>query len=200
MSLNCYQCLLLSFSPSVSVNIKPDVSLRRHEESTHAIWTERQLSEMAREACKRDWLPYRCTLPLHGSLMSLIHEISFFPPHQQSTPPSGVCTEQTSGCREEWRKQYTSTCLSAQITLLLDCNRREDQYFLGMSPTKATHSADNVAEIWLIASVAHAVYCWKQLQTVLVGLLSTSLPGICEACSHLLSPSMCLLRWRKLCN
>ena len=43
-------------------------------------------------------LTRRCTLPLHGSLMSLIHEIFF---HQQSTPPSGVCTEQISGCSKE---------------------------------------------------------------------------------------------------
>lgn len=44
------------------------------------------------------WLTYGCALPLH--LWSLIHEPFFY---QQSTPPSGVCIEQMSGCSEEWK-------------------------------------------------------------------------------------------------
>lgn len=52
--------------------------------------------------------------------------------HQQSTPPSGVCTEQISGCNEEWtvmRGNITPAIVYLHwVSLPWNCWRREDQY------------------------------------------------------------------------
>lgn len=77
------------------------------------------------------WLTYRCMLPLHGSLLSLIHELFFFFFYQQSTPPSGVCIEQISGCCKEWkvmRETLHQQLFTCALDLPWDCQKREDQY------------------------------------------------------------------------
>lgn len=66
---------------------------------------------------------------------------------------------------------------------------------LDMNPLKGykqvqimLHLRSGSVPLWHRLSIAK-----EQLHS-LVGLLSTSWPGIFEACSHLLLPSMCLLR------
>lgn len=106
-------------------------------------------------------LTYRCTLPLHGTLMSLIHEIYFF--QQQSTPPSGVCTEQISGCSEEWTVMKETVHQQLFICTESLCPEiagegRIDTKVVDTTPTKATNSAD-ASEIWPSAFVAQAAHC-----------------------------------------
>lgn len=95
--------------------------------------------------------------------MSLIHEIYFF--QQQSTPPSGVCTEQISGCSEEWTVMKETVHQQLFICTESLCPEiagegRIDTKVVDMTPTKATNRADGVAsEIWPSAFVAQAVHC-----------------------------------------
>lgn len=57
--------------------------------------------------------------------------MSFFFFYQQSTPPSGVCIEQISGCSKEWnvmRETLHQQLFICTVTLPWHCQRREDQY------------------------------------------------------------------------
>lgn len=111
-------------------------------------------------------LIYRGTLPLHGSLMSLIHEMYFFI-NSQLHLVVFVLNRFLAALRNEllWGKYYTSNCLSAltHFTLISGGKGRINTTFLHMSRSKATNCVRYCCwwvSNWLSSFVAQGAHRW----------------------------------------